>query len=80
LRAIARSPVYHQEAVRVLERLRQQAENLGGSLVLEKAPAEIKREFDAWGNFGAADELMKRVKLQLDPENQLSPGRFFADA
>ncbi|HEY8205241.1 MAG TPA: FAD-linked oxidase C-terminal domain-containing protein, partial [Pyrinomonadaceae bacterium] len=80
LRAIGRSPVYHQEAVRVLERLRQQAENLGGSLVLEKAPAEIKREFDAWGNFGAADELMKRVKLQLDPENQLSPGRFFAYA
>jgi len=78
LRAIGRSPVYHQEAVRVLERLRQQAENLGGSLVLEKAPAEIKREFDAWGNFGAAGELMKRVKLQLEPKNLLSPGRFFA--
>jgi glycolate oxidase FAD binding subunit len=38
---------------------------------------EIKREFDAWGDFGSAGELMKRVKQQLDPQNVLSPGRFF---
>jgi len=76
LRVMARAPVYHREAVRALERLRQKAENLGGSLVLESAPLEIKREFDAWGDFGSAAELMKRVKAQLDPQNLLSPGRF----
>jgi glycolate oxidase FAD binding subunit len=76
LRVLARSPVYHQEALRALERLRQTAEDRGGCLVLEQAPVEIKREFDAWGSFGSAGELMKRVKLQLDPENVLSPGRF----
>ena len=75
---MARAPVYHREAVRALERLREKAENLGGSLVLESAPIEIKREFDAWGDFGSAAELMKRVKQQLDPQNLLSPGRFFA--
>ena len=76
LRAIARAPVYHREAVRALERLRQKAETLGGSLVIESAPLEIKNEFDAWGDFGSTTELMKRVKAQLDPQNLLSPGRF----
>src|SRR5438105_12842967 len=78
LRAMSRAPVYHREAVRALERLRQKAESLGGSLVLDSAPVEIKREFDAWGDFGSAAELMKRVKQELDPQNVLSPGRFFA--
>jgi glycolate oxidase subunit GlcD len=76
LRAIAQAPVYHREAVRALAGLRQKAQNLGGSLVLESAPSEIKDELDAWGNFGSAAELMKRVKAQLDPEDLLSPGRF----
>jgi FAD/FMN-containing dehydrogenase len=78
LRVMARSPIYHQEAVRELERRRQRAENSGGSLVLEKAPAEIKREFDSWGSFGSGSELMQRVKQQLDPDNLFSPGRFAA--
>src|SRR5712692_7540759 len=78
LRAIARPPVYHREAVRALEQLRQKAENLGGHLVVESAPLEIKNEFDAWGGLGSAAELMKRVKTELDPQNLLSPGRFDA--
>ncbi len=76
LRAIANAPVYHREAVRALERLRQKAENLSGSLVFESGPDEIKNEFDAWGDLGSSAELMKRVKAQLDPEHLLSPGRF----
>jgi glycolate oxidase subunit GlcD len=76
LRAIARAPVYHREAVRALELLRGKAETLGGGLVLESAPPEIRNEFDAWGGFGSAAELMKRVKGQLDPQNLFSPGRF----
>jgi glycolate oxidase subunit GlcD len=76
LRAIAKPPVYHREAVRALEGLRQKAEAVGGHLVIESAPIEIKNEFDAWGGFGSAAELMKRVKSELDPQNLLSPGRF----
>jgi glycolate oxidase subunit GlcD len=79
LRAMARAPVYHRETVRALERLRQRAENLGGGLVVERAPIEIKDELDCWGSFGSARELMRRVKAQLDPENILSPGRFFRE-
>ena len=76
LQAIARAPVYHREAVRALEGLRRKAESFAGSLVVESAPDEIRNEFDAWGDFGSAAELMKRVKGQLDPRNSLSPGRF----
>ena len=76
LRAIARTPVYHREAVRALERLRQKAEALGGNLVVESASREIRNDFDAWGDPGSAAELMRRVKAQLDPRNVLSPGRF----
>ncbi len=77
LRAASRAPAYHQEAVRALERLRQTAENRGGNLVVERAPLEIKNDFDAWGSFGSTTVLMKRVKRQLDPQNLLSPGRLF---
>jgi len=76
VRAMARAPVYHAEPVRALERLRQRAENSGGKLIIERAPAEIKNEIDCWGGFGSAHELMMRVKQQLDPQDILSPGRF----
>ena len=75
LRAIAGTPLYHREAVRALERLRHRVEDLGGTLVVESAPLEIKNEFGAWGDFGSASELMMRVKSQLDPQGLLSPGR-----
>ncbi|MGZ5437272.1 MAG: FAD-linked oxidase C-terminal domain-containing protein [Pyrinomonadaceae bacterium] len=76
LRVMARSPLYHQEAGRALEGFRQTAEGRGGSLIVERAPVEVKRELDAWGSFGSAGEVMKRIKQQLDPESVLSPGRF----
>ena len=76
VRVMARSPLYHQEAMRALEGFRQTAEDRGGSLMVERAPVEVKREFDAWGSFGSAGELMKRLKEQMDPEGVLSSGRF----
>ena len=76
VRVAARAPVYHAESVRALERMRQRSENLGGNLIIERAPGEIKSEIDSWGGFGSANDLMRRVKQQLDPTNILSPGRF----
>ncbi|HEY3025198.1 MAG TPA: FAD-linked oxidase C-terminal domain-containing protein [Pyrinomonadaceae bacterium] len=76
VRLIAKPPLYYREAVRALERLRTKAEALGGSLILENAPSEIKAEFDSWGEAGTSFGLMKRVKQQLDPNGVLSPGRF----
>jgi glycolate oxidase FAD binding subunit len=48
----------------------------GGSLVLHKAPPELKRAADAWGPPGDAIGLMRRVKERFDPDRRLSPGRF----
>ncbi len=75
VRVLARCPTYHQQTVRALEGLRQKAENLGGNLVIESASAEIKRELDSWGSFGSTKELMKRIKLELDHDGLLAPGR-----
>jgi FAD/FMN-containing dehydrogenase len=55
---------------------RDQAEALGGSLIIELAPADIQNSVDAWGVFGSSLQLMQRVKRQLDPGGILSSGRF----
>jgi glycolate oxidase subunit GlcD len=59
-----------------LRSLREAARASGGSLVVERAPDELKREFDAWGLTDSAAFLMSRIKRQLDPAETLSPGRF----
>ncbi|HKC62341.1 MAG TPA: FAD-linked oxidase C-terminal domain-containing protein, partial [Pyrinomonadaceae bacterium] len=64
-------------SVASLESLRLRAKASGGTLMIESAPMEIKGSIDAWGEAGAAAyALMRRLKLQLDPQNSLSPGRF----
>ena len=56
--------------------LREAARRAGGSLVVERAPDELKSEFDVWGLSDSAAFLMRRVKAQLDPADAFSPGRF----
>jgi glycolate oxidase FAD binding subunit len=59
--------------------IRDQRERLtarGGSLVLVKAPPELKRAVDVWGPPGDAVGLMRRVKERFDPDRRLGPGRF----
>jgi glycolate oxidase subunit GlcD len=58
--------------------LRAIAQRLGGSLIVENAPAPVK-QFDAWGDLGNTTTLMERIKQQLDPDRILSPGRFSAN-
>jgi FAD/FMN-containing dehydrogenase len=77
VRVLSRAPVYPRESVQTLERMREKANNLGGNLMIERAPLDIKDEIDSWGGCGSATDLMKRIKQQLDPQNLLSPGRFF---
>jgi glycolate oxidase subunit GlcD len=59
-----------------LRDMREAARAGGGSLVVERAPAWLAREFDAWGLSESAAFLMKRLKEQLDPADTFSPGRF----
>jgi glycolate oxidase FAD binding subunit len=55
--------------------LREQFERAAGSLVLLRRPESLG-SLDAWGNPGDALPLMRAVKLRLDPQSTLNPGRF----
>jgi glycolate oxidase FAD binding subunit len=59
-----------------LDALRKQAESVEGSLVLEAAPAALKRSLGAWGMPGDALQVMRRVKAEFDPGELMCPGRF----
>ena len=71
----AGSPAFPM-AVAAIREQRQRLAARGGSLVLVKAPPELKRAADVWGPPGDAVGLMRRVKERFDPERRLSPGRF----
>lgn len=60
----------------VLEDFRRDLKALGGSMVLERAPIEIKRVLDVWESGEEGVELARSLKLQYDPNNVLNPGRF----
>ncbi len=47
----------------------------GGALVVVDGAPEVKTGIDTWGPVPAQD-LMRRVKEQFDPERRLAPGRF----
>lgn len=55
--------------------LRAQLERERGALVLEQAPAALRRELDAWGSAGQGLGLVQAIKRQLDPARTLNPGR-----
>ena len=49
----------------------------GGSLVVEKAPAALKVNVDAWGPIAPEQlTIMSRLKREFDPDGILNPGRF----
>ena len=57
--------------------LRAAVEAEGGSLVLERAPVELKRSCEVWGSIQPEIlSIMKRIKGEFDPDDCLSPGRF----
>jgi glycolate oxidase FAD binding subunit len=62
--------------VRAITGARERLAARGASLVLVKAPLELKRAVDAWGPAGDALGLMRRVKERFDPDRRMSPGRF----
>jgi glycolate dehydrogenase FAD-binding subunit len=49
----------------------------GGSLVVERAPAELKVDLDVWGPIRPELlAIMSRLKREFDPGGTLNPGRF----
>lgn len=63
---------------RRLSELRHAVQNGGGSLVIERAPAEIRSMLDVWGEVGPNARLMREVKAKFDPQSLLNTGRFVA--
>jgi len=48
----------------------------GGNLVVQRAPADLKKALPIWGEPGADLSLMKRIRVELDPSRVMNPGRF----
>lgn len=59
-----------------IRRLRSSAAASNGSLIIEKAPAEIRRQVDPWGDVGSTAGLMRAIKLNFDPKSIFNPGKF----
>ena len=59
-----------------IRRVRAEAGEHLGSLVVERAPIGVKREIDVFGDLPDGFEIMRRLKVQLDPGGILNPGRF----
>ena len=65
-----------RELLALVERLRQTAQSLGGTLVVERCPHQLKPQIDVWGPAGDDFEAMRKLKEAWDPKGALSPGRF----
>ncbi len=73
--SVESDPDFH-ELANTLTQLRQRAIDLGGNLIIETAPPELKRQIDVWGPIGSKLRLMKQIKSKFDFGNVLNPGRF----
>jgi glycolate oxidase FAD binding subunit len=58
------------------ERLQSVVSELGGYLVLEACPLEVKRRMSVWGQPGPDFKLMQRIKQEFDPHGMFNPGRY----
>ena len=78
LRAGVQGRVLSQDWAReVVSPLREGLSSEGGSLVVERAPVELKHAADVWGPVPEpALTVMKRLKAEFDPRGILNRGRF----
>jgi glycolate oxidase FAD binding subunit len=75
--AVESSPDPRRLAQELVRPLRAAVEAEGGSLVVERAPIELKSICEVWGSIHPEIlSIMKRIKVEFDPDDVLSPGRF----
>ena len=67
-----------KERPKRIAELRRHAQDHGGSMVISRAPLELKSQIDVWGEVGPTAVLMHALKEKFDPQNLLNPGRFVA--
>ncbi|MFL5310362.1 MAG: FAD-binding oxidoreductase [Myxococcales bacterium] len=63
-----------EHAAALIADARAELSRLGGSLIVQAAPGEVRA--DAWGPPPPAFALMRRLKDNFDPDHRLNPGRF----
>jgi glycolate oxidase FAD binding subunit len=60
-----------------LERLRATVGEIGGGVIIERAPRALRERLDPWGPVSApALQTMRALKQEFDPRGVLNPGRF----
>ena len=64
------------EAETIVVGAREAVHALGGRVVVERCPLEVKRRFDVWDEVGEPLEIMRRMKKEYDPKGTLNPGRY----
>jgi len=67
-----------EESLGKLAEMRRLAQTRGGQMLILRAPDEIKRQIDVWGEVGPGRDLMRALKEKFDPHKLLNPGRFVA--
>ena len=64
------------KATKAMGTLLEHSRKAGGNLVIQYAPAHIKKDLSIWGDMPSDFVVMKRVKENVDPSGIMSPGRF----
>ena len=64
------------EAEAIVVGAREVVHALGGRVVVERCPLDVKRRLDVWDEVGEPLEIMRRMKNQYDPKGTLNPGRY----
>jgi len=60
-----------------IERLRASLADTGGTVVVERAAADLRGAVDPWGPVDPGSlDLMRALKREFDPRDVLNPGRF----
>ncbi|MFQ5485075.1 MAG: FAD-binding oxidoreductase [Desulfobacterales bacterium] len=65
-----------EKAVSTIDLLLEEACRANGNLVVQNAPADLKKDLPMWGKPRLDFQVMQRVKNRLDPKWIMSPGRF----
>ena len=69
--------LFGERAAAEIAAIRASAEGLGGALIVERAPADLKRAVGVWGNARATHPAVAiALKERFDPHGVLAPGRF----
>ena len=65
-----------ETAARIVGMARSAAQGLGGNLLVQRCPLEVKSGLDVWDDVGRPLDIMRRMKDLSDPKRSLNPGRF----